>query len=66
MKKGKDCSSDLFEEVKIKMVMRLHNLSRPAAVNRLSIQKKLKSYAPARHDDDIDMMSAKEFFADPE
>lgn len=66
MKKGKDCSSDLFEEVKIKMVMRLHNLSRPAAVNRLSIQKELKSYAPARHDDDVDMMSAEEFFADPE
>ena len=66
MKKGKDCSSDFFEEVKIKMVMRLHNLSRPAAVNRLSIQKELKSYAPSRHDDDMEMMSAEEFFADPE
>lgn len=66
MKKAKKSSDDIFEDIKLKMVMRINNIDRQAATKRISIQKERKSYSRAKHEDGREMMTADEFFADPE
>lgn len=58
--------SKLFEEVKNRMVTKIKKLNRKEGVKTRPCTKERKSYSRAKHDEGLGMMSAEEFFADPE
>ena len=58
----KKSGKDLFNEVKIKMVMRLNNMTRRQAVADIAKRGRTSTNA-SKCDSDDDLLSAEEFFA---